>query len=158
MASHVSQWYLPTSSAGTIAVTPDITPVERSNSPPIISSPTGTAMIPKNAACCVHAASPVWLSHRWLELLSVIANRIQTAIAAISAPSSGRRIARVMRLIGTSRSSPAAGSDGGGAGAGVGCEVALMVSRSLSGYSCEPRRAGPVPRPARLRGLPCRDV
>ena len=53
----MSQWYLPTSSAITIAVTPVITPVERSNSPPIISSPTGTATIPKNAACCVHAAS-----------------------------------------------------------------------------------------------------
>jgi hypothetical protein len=51
IASHVFQWYLPTSNAITIAVTPDITPVERSNSPPIISSPTGTARIPKNAAC-----------------------------------------------------------------------------------------------------------
>ncbi len=50
-ASQVFQWYLPTSSAITIAVTPDITPVDRSNSPPIISRPTGTARIPKNAAC-----------------------------------------------------------------------------------------------------------
>ena len=51
IASHVFQWYLPTSSAITIAVTPPMTPVERSNSPPIISRPTGTARIPKKAAC-----------------------------------------------------------------------------------------------------------
>ena len=32
-------------------------PVERSNSPPIISKPTGTDMIPKKADCWVHEAS-----------------------------------------------------------------------------------------------------
>jgi hypothetical protein len=89
----------------TIAVTPDITPVERSNSPPIISSPTGTARIPKNAACWVHAAKPVCLSHRWLALASVIVNRMKITTAAISDPSSGRRIRSVRRLVFASRSS-----------------------------------------------------
>ena len=64
IAIHVFTCHLPTSSAITIAVTPVITPVDRSNSPPIISSPTGTATIPKNAACVVHAAMPVCFSHR----------------------------------------------------------------------------------------------
>ena len=88
-ASQVFQWYLPTSRAMTIAVAPPMTPVDRSNSPPIISRPTGTARMPKNAACWVQAASPVWFSHRWLGLESVMANRTHTATAPISAPSSG---------------------------------------------------------------------
>ena len=53
IAIQVFHVQLPTSSAITIAVTPVITPADRSNSPPIISSPTGTATIPKNAACVV---------------------------------------------------------------------------------------------------------
>ena len=109
-------------------MTPVITPADRSNSPPIISSPTGTATIPKNAACCVQAARPVCLSHRWLALESVIANRMNTAIAPISAPSSGRRRMRVSQLIGTSRSSEAAGAGGIGP---AGCEVALIPQGSV---------------------------
>ena len=146
IASHVSQWYLPTSSAMTIAVTPDMTPVDRSNSPPIISSPTGTAMIPKNAACCVHAASPVCLSQRWLELASVIANRMQTAIAPISAPSSGRlqqprdAADRDQPLIGLRRR--------GRQRAPRGCEVALIVVRSFRGVLAAGR--GRVPPGGRL--------
>ena len=50
IASQVFTCHLPTSSAITIAVTPVITPADRSNSPPIINSPTGTDTIPKNAA------------------------------------------------------------------------------------------------------------
>ena len=123
IASQVLQCHLPTSSAIRIAVTPVITPADRSNSPPIISSPTGTATIPKNAACCVQAARPVCLSHRWFVLESVIANRMNTAIAPINAPSSGRLSRRVTRLIGTSRSSGAAGAGGTGL---AGCEVALI--------------------------------
>src|SRR6185437_4425446 len=99
-----------------------ITPADRSTSPPIINRPTGTATIPKNAACCVHAATPVCLSHRWFELASVIANITNTNTAASSEPSSGRRSVRVIRLIGTSRSS----CDGGAA---TGGEVALIVVR-----------------------------
>ena len=122
IASHVSTCHLPTSSAIKIAVTPVITPAERSNSPPIINRPTGTATIPKNAACWVHAASPVCLSHRWLELASVIANRMNTNIAANSEPSSGRLRMRVSRLIWASRSSWAAAG-----GVAIGGEVALIV-------------------------------
>jgi hypothetical protein len=124
-ASQVFQWYLPTSSAMTMAVTPPITPVDRSNSPPIISSPTGTARMPKNAACCVQAARPVWLSQRWLGLESVMANRTQTATAPISAPASGRRRNRVTPLVRASRSS-AAGLGGAPGVVGVGV-VALMI-------------------------------
>jgi len=79
---------------------------------PIINSPTGTARIPKNAACWVHAARPVRCRHRWFELESVITNRTNTATAPSSAPSSGRLRVRVTRLTWTSRSSWAAGAVG----------------------------------------------
>ena len=74
-----------------MAQNPVMPPVDRSNSPPIISSPTGTAMIPKNAACWAQAWKPVWVSHRCCGVLSVTANTTNTATAPSSAPKAGRR-------------------------------------------------------------------
>ena len=54
----------------------------------------------------------------------MIANNTNTNNAASSEPSSGRLSVRVSRLIGTSRSSSAAGDAGGVA---IGGEVALIV-------------------------------
>ena len=120
----MSTCHLPTSSAITIAVTPVITPAERSNSPPIINRPTGTATIPKNAACWVQAATPVCLSHRWLELASVIANITNTNIAAEQ-----RAELRAPERAGESadRNQPFVLRRRGSGGVAIGGEVALIV-------------------------------
>jgi len=101
-AAQAFQCSFPTSSAMMMAQNPVIPPVDRSNSPPIISSPTGTAMIPKNAACCAQAWNPVCVSHRCCGVLSVTANTTNTATAPSSAPSAGRRRA----LVSTPASAP----------------------------------------------------
>ena len=59
IAAQAFQWSFSMRSAITMAVTPVMMPVERSNSPPIMSKPTGTAMIPKNADCWAQDATPV---------------------------------------------------------------------------------------------------
>src|SRR5450755_907975 len=56
-----------------------------------------------------------------------MANRAHTTAAPISEPNSGRRMTRVTRLIGASRSSSACGAEGAGGVNGDGV-MALMVS------------------------------
>src|SRR5215217_6463221 len=106
---------MPTSVARTPIMRPAepvITPADRSNSPPIISSATTTAGMPIVEATSVQLAMPSSLrnSEDWVQ------KKIATTTAATSAPISGRRRMRAIRLTFASRSSPA-GTGGGGAGA-----------------------------------------
>src|ERR1044072_140761 len=62
------------------------TPVDRSNSPPIISSATGTAMIPM----VEEAYSTVLKLDHWRKASAAIEKKTKTAAAPTTAPSSGR--------------------------------------------------------------------
>src|SRR5712691_3754928 len=81
-----------------------MTPAERSNSPPIMSSATGTAMIPYWAAWSVQPAaipgSPIQFTPR-----AKYANVKKTATAPSSAPMSGRARSRASGPTRTRRSS-----------------------------------------------------
>ena len=69
-------------------VVPVITPAERSNSPPIISSATATAMIPSVEATSVQFAMPLSVPNA-----SVVTQKnAQTTSAPSSEPTSGRRM------------------------------------------------------------------
>ena len=69
---------------------PVITPAERSNSPPIISSATATAMIPYDEATSVQLAMPLSVPKA-----SVVTQKnTQTTSAPRSEPTSGRRMSR----------------------------------------------------------------
>ena len=106
-----------------------MTPAERSNSPPIMSSATGTATIPYCAD---------WSSH-WLQmaksesqptLRAVHANRRKTAMAPQKAPMSGLATRRARMLTPAIRSSGAVGAavsdiDGRGADGNVATRPAL---------------------------------
>ena len=114
---------------------PVITPADRSNSPPIISSATTTAGMPIVEATSVQFAMPS--SFRNSEFC--VQKKIATTTAASSAPISGRRRSRAIGLIFARRSSPA-GTGGGGGGRGrVRSPSPLLVHRSSS---CERRPAG----------------
>src|SRR5918911_366951 len=84
-----------------------MTPAERSNSPPIMSSATGTATIPYCAAWSVQpaaiAGSPIQSTPR-----AKYANAKKTAIAPSNAPMSGRVSSRLRTPTRTSRSSAGA--------------------------------------------------
>src|SRR5262245_30122652 len=112
---------------------PVITPADRSNSPPIMSSATTTAGIPIVDATSVQFAMP--LSFRNSEFC--VQKKIATTTAARSAPISGRRRSRAIGLIFARRSSPA-GTGGGGATSGAGVPVGVAVAglsiSSLSSY------------------------
>src|SRR5919198_1622035 len=102
---------------------PIMTPAERSNSPPIISSATGTATIPYCAAWSVQpaamAGSPSQLTAR-----AKYPNARKTAIAPSSAPISGRASRRLSGPTRTRRSSSGA----------VGAAVSAIRS-SLHGWA-----------------------
>src|SRR3954469_9634390 len=89
---------------------PVMTPAERSNSPPIISSATATAGMPIVDATSVQLEMPSSFKNRafWVQ------KKIATTMQASSAPISGRRSRRAIGLIFARRSSPA-GTGGGGA-------------------------------------------
>ena len=74
-----------TASAVTSAVEPVITPVERSNSPPIISSATAIAMMPMVAAGSRKFPIPAWEANTG----ETRVNPMKTRIAAPPAPTSG---------------------------------------------------------------------
>ena len=65
-----------------------MTPVERSNSPPIMSKATNTAMIPIGAAISVHPAVPPMAAK--FPVVSTLQKRKKITPAPISAPNSGR--------------------------------------------------------------------
>ena len=106
----------PTKSAGRVGVTrimitmpenPRSEPIDRSNSPPIISSDTAMASIPSGAARLRIAAVVVQLT----KLLSdaTMAKNAQTTTVATMAPNSGRISSRVNGLTFLTRSSAASG-------------------------------------------------
>ena len=92
-------------------VEPVITPDDRSNSPPIISSATATAMMPSVDATSVQRAMPLSVAN----CSAVTAKNRNTAPAPIIAPSSGRWSSLVRNETFASRSSSAVsgGSDVG---------------------------------------------
>src|SRR4051812_5740460 len=100
---------------------PVITPADRSNSPPIMSSATATAGMPIVDAMSVQFEMPS--SFRNSEFC--VQKKIAITTAASSAPISGRRMIRAAVLMLARRSSPA-GVGGGAASADV--AVLLMVA------------------------------
>src|SRR3954454_12598654 len=105
--------FMPTSVARMPSIRPAepvITPADRSNSPPIISSATTTAGMPIVDATSVQFAMPSSFRNREF----CVQKKIATTTAASSAPISGRRSSRAAGLIFARRSSPA-GTGGGGA-------------------------------------------
>src|SRR5689334_2146216 len=89
---------------------PVITPADRSNSPPIISTATTTAGMPIVDATSVQFEMP----SSFRNSAFCVQKKIATTTAATSAPISGRRSRRAMGPILARRSSPA-GIGGGGA-------------------------------------------
>src|SRR5919202_3813018 len=127
---------------------PVMTPAERSNSPPIISSATATAGMPIVDATSVQFEMPS--SFRNSEFC--VQKKIATTTAASSAPISGRRSSRAIGPIFARRSSPAGTGGGGATSAAV---VAVPVGVAIAGSSiisllvCTRRRvAGRARRPA----------
>jgi hypothetical protein len=109
-----SQMFIPTSVARMPIISPAepvMTPAERSNSPPIISSATITAGMPIVDATSVQLAMPS--SCRNSD--ACVQKKIATMIAASSAPISGRRRMRDIMLMFVSRSSASGVGVGGGA-------------------------------------------
>ena len=78
-------------SPANIPVVPVITPADKSNSPPIISSATAMAVSPKFAEASRYVAVPAQLSH---VSPPCQANKSQTTSAPASAPNSGRTSSR----------------------------------------------------------------
>ena len=101
IAGHMLKPHSVVSRPSSRPVVPVIAPADRSNSPPIISSATTTAMMPSVEATSVQLATPPSVR----KLSAVTAKNSPTASAPISAPSSGRRSSRVARLTSASRSS-----------------------------------------------------
>ena len=99
---------------------PVITPAERSNSPPIISSATATAMMPSVEATSVQRAMPLSVRN----CSAVTAKNSKTTPAPIIAPSSGRWSSLVRNETFASRSSTAVGG-----GSDVGWSVVLIACR-----------------------------
>src|SRR5215217_4755719 len=114
IAGHIEKPHSVVSSPSRRPVVPVMTPAERSNSPPIISSATATAMIPSVDATSVQLAIPLSVPNE-----SVLSQKkAQMTSAPSSEPTSGRRSSRTHRLMFASRSS-ATGSGVGGAPAGA---------------------------------------
>src|SRR4051812_33877397 len=109
---------------------PVITPADRSNSPPIISSATTTAGMPIVEATSVQLEMPSSLrkSEFWVQ------KKTATTTAASSAPISGRRMMRAVVLMFVSRSS-LTGTGGGGAAA-VPAPVPADAAGGLAAIEC----------------------
>src|SRR4051794_15527804 len=118
---------------------PVITPADRSNSPPIISSATTTAGMPIVEATSVQLAMPSSFKNSafWVQ------KKIATTTAARSAPISGRRRMRAIGLMPASRSSWTGTGDGA---------VAVLL---ISGLSSEARARGGRSRGAAGRPVRC---
>src|SRR5215813_12936496 len=102
---------------------PVITPADRSNSPPIMSSATRTAGMPIVDATSVQLAMPSsWRNSEFCDQ-----KKIATTTAASSAPISGRRSIRAVMLMLASRSSATGTAGGGAAGGGEGCVVLMAL-------------------------------
>ena len=87
IAGQRDQSYWRVSSMMVMPAQPMIEPIERSNSPAIMSSATATARIPSGAAALRTAAVPSRLRNGGP---ATSANPTQTSTAAAAAPSSGR--------------------------------------------------------------------
>ena len=128
IAGHIEKPHSVVSSPISSPVVPVITPAERSNSPPIISSATATAMIPIVEATSVQFAIPLSVPNA-----SVVTQKnAQTISAPSSEPTSGRRMRRAQRPMFARRSS-ATGTAGGAAP--VGAEVIACRPPRASGPS-----------------------
>ena len=131
IAGHIEKPHSVVSNPITRPVVPVITPAERSNSPPIISSATATAMIPYDEATSVQLAMPLSVPKA-----SVVTQKnTQTTSAPRSEPTSGRRMSRAHRLMLASRSSATGSGVGaapaGAAAAGLPPPMASDISASL---------------------------
>src|SRR5262245_15029949 len=128
---------------------PIMTPAERSNSPPIIRSATGTATMPSYAAVFSQLAQ-ILRSVAQLTSRAVIAKRTQTATAPTNAPLSGRLRSRAKTPTRARRSSE------GGAEAGAGAVVVISFSRSSSQWYAREGAGGQEYRPTHpRRALAC---
>src|SRR5215217_4887988 len=106
---------------------PVMTPAERSNSPPIMSSATATAGMPSVDATSVQFAAPSTVPNR-----SVVNTKNRPiTVAASTAPISGRRRRRVVRLTFARRSST---TDVGGGVGGLAAVAGLVTSVSSSSW------------------------
>src|SRR5581483_9482288 len=114
-----------------------MTPAERSNSPPIISNATGTAMIPMFEASSLQRAKP----SRPAKPVAVIANSANTAARPTSDPISGRR--KTCERIPTRASRSSAGAAGG---------VAVAACWDITGAAAG-RLSAPPPSPRLARAL-----
>ena len=105
-AGQTFQWWLTVSRAKRIPELPIITPAERSNSPPIISSATGTAMIAISDASSVQLDVPA-SEPKPVELKPwpVAVKRAKTAMTPTNEPISGRLRSRLTKPTRASRSS-----------------------------------------------------
>ncbi len=83
---------------------PTITPDDRSNSPPIMSSATASALSPYSADVSTYVEVPSHDSHT---LRAWLANSSHTTMAPASAPNSGRISSLRNSEVRASRSSPA---------------------------------------------------
>src|SRR5581483_9609013 len=101
-----------------------MTPADRSNSPPIISSATGTAMIPMFEASSLQRAKP----SRPANPVAVDANSPNTAASPTSEPISGRR--KTCERIPTRASRSSAGAAGGVADAASWAMTGAAAGRS----------------------------
>ena len=93
-----------------IPIAPVLEPADRSNSPPIISIDTATAMMPRVAATSRIEEAPPAVPN----LVATAQKKIQIAMAPIEAPISGRMSRRWNTPRYASRSSPTAWVDAGG--------------------------------------------
>src|SRR5215216_838404 len=125
---------------------PVMTPAERSNSPPIMSSATATAGMPSVAATSVQFAAPSSVPNRSV----LITKNSPITVAASTAPISGRRNRRVVRLTSDMRSSTTEVVDGVGGLTAVAGSVTCLSSSS--GSARRPARAGRRP-PTSARAL-----
>src|SRR5437879_2904675 len=107
---------------------PIMVPIERSNSPAIISSETGTARMPSSAATCRYAAVPLAVSQP--EPPATIAKKIQTATAPATAPSSGLATSLRSMLCRSSRSSAIGCPAGVGAAGAWGADAPPLMLHS----------------------------
>src|SRR5258708_38376247 len=92
MAAQTSQPYCVVKMAINIPVAPTVEPTDRSNSPPIISSATGTARIAYSA----ETLNQLDVANKLTKLLlpATMAKKIHTAIEPATAPVSGRTRSR----------------------------------------------------------------
>src|SRR4051812_43987066 len=121
---------------------PVMTPAERSNSPPIMSSATATAGMPIVDATSVQFAIPSSFRNSGF----CVQKKIATTTAASSAPISGRRRMRAVLLMSVSRSS-ATGAGGGAADAPVAAVGADPDDMDVLRITCSsPPRPGAGPR------------